>query len=104
MEVHDAAEWTWLYFHENGTVDFQPAPSSLSEPFIILSDIAATTAAPNHPPAYIAETGWPTASTTVENATYRASVAGLGNLQIFLDNFVCNANANGTSLSPLLTT
>lgn len=76
VEVHDAAEWTWLYFHEN--------------------DIAATTAAPNHPPAYIAETGWPTASTTVENATYRASVAGLGNLQIFLDNFVCNANANGT--------
>jgi len=41
---------------------------------------------------YIAETGWPTFSSTAEEKTDGASEASEPNLQIFIDNFVCTAN------------
>jgi glucan 1,3-beta-glucosidase len=76
--------------------------------------VAAT--APNNPKSYIAETGWPTESTTkadsnsgVGGADGEASVENLQresylmhrkchttDLPVFLDSFVCQANANGT--------
>jgi len=45
---------------------------------------------------YIAETGWPTKSSDAGNANNGPSTASEANLQIFLDTFVCQANANGT--------
>ena len=48
------------------------------------------------PPMYIAETGWPTSSSTVEGRTNGVSEASETNLQIFINNFVCTANAQGT--------
>lgn len=45
---------------------------------------------------YIAETGWPTRSMTPANATFQAAVAGIPQLQTFLDTFPCQANNNGT--------
>jgi glucan 1,3-beta-glucosidase len=75
--------------------------------------VAAT--APNNPKSYIAETGWPTESTTTADSNSgvggpdgEASVANLqstshlmhqcsmADAAAFLDTFVCQANANGT--------
>ncbi|KAI0351693.1 glycoside hydrolase [Trametes cingulata] len=50
----------------------------------------------NHPDFFIAETGWPTASKDVGNESNGPSVASEANLQIFINDFVCNANKNGT--------
>lgn len=50
----------------------------------------------NKPTAYIAETGWPTASMTPENATYEGAVAGVSELQTFLNTYPCQANQNGS--------
>lgn len=50
----------------------------------------------NKPTPYIAETGWPTASMTPENATLGAAVAGVSELQTFLNTYPCQANANSS--------
>ncbi|GAA6020538.1 hypothetical protein JCM11491_000787 [Sporobolomyces phaffii] len=76
VDIKDAAGWTWEFFEEN--------------------DVAVAQAASNKPTAYIAETGWPTASMTPENATYGGAVAGVSQLQTFLDTFPCQANQNGS--------
>ncbi|ESK95077.1 glycoside hydrolase family 17 protein [Moniliophthora roreri MCA 2997] len=73
--IQDAASWTNQFFQETNV---QPA-SQL----------------PNKPKMYIAETGWPTKSSDAANANNGASAASVGNLQIFLDTFVCQANENG---------
>jgi len=44
---------------------------------------------------YIAETGWPSASSDISNANNGASDASVTNLQTFLDTFVCQANQAG---------
>ena len=84
LPVAQAAAWTQSYFVEN--------------------DVAAVNAAPNKPPVYVAETGWPTQSMTALNATYQAAVSGVPQLQTFLDTYPCQANTNGTSQSSLLST
>ncbi|BGP49521.1 hypothetical protein JCM10450v2_005413 [Rhodotorula kratochvilovae] len=58
------------------------------------NDVNLAEAAANKPTAYIAETGWPTQSMTPENATYGAAVAGVSELQTFLDTYPCQANQN----------
>jgi len=50
----------------------------------------------NKPNMYIAENGWPTQSSDVSNESNGPSNASIPNLQIFLDTFICQANANGT--------
>lgn len=60
------------------------------------NDVALAEAASNNPTAYIAETGWPTESMTPENATLGAAVAGVSELQTFLDTYPCAANRNGS--------
>lgn len=50
---------------------------------------------PNKPAMYIAETGWPTKSSDAGNANNGASDASVANLQVFIDTFVCQANAAG---------
>ncbi|KAI5122936.1 hypothetical protein M0805_007614 [Coniferiporia weirii] len=74
--IDDAAAWTWDFFTQ--------------------TDVAAAQAVSNKPNMYIAETGWPSNSSSVAAETNGASAASEANLQIFLDNFVCQANANGT--------
>jgi len=76
LSVDQAAGWTWDFFEEN--------------------DVALAEAASNNPTAYIAETGWPTESMTPENATLGAAVAGVSELQTFLDTYPCAANRNGS--------
>ncbi|KAF5364275.1 hypothetical protein D9756_000750 [Leucocoprinus leucothites] len=70
-----AAPWVFKFFDETNV---QPA-SQL----------------PNKPKMYIAETGWPTKSSDAGNANNGGSDASVANLQVFLDNFVCQANQNG---------
>ncbi|GAA6028679.1 hypothetical protein JCM8097_007343 [Rhodosporidiobolus ruineniae] len=74
VNINDAAGWTWEYFEEN--------------------DVATSDAAANKPDTYIAETGWPTDSLTAENLTYEGAVAGVSELQTFLDTYPCQANKN----------
>ncbi|CAD6569935.1 MAG: hypothetical protein CYPHOPRED_003661 [Cyphobasidiales sp. Tagirdzhanova-0007] len=72
VPINQAAGWTWEYFEQN---DVSVAGNAIP---------------------YIAETGWPTESMTKENATLGAAVAGVSELQTFLDTFVCQANVNQT--------
>lgn len=76
VTIQDAASWTNQFFQETNV---QPA-SRLS----------------NKPKMYIAETGWPTASSDKANESNGAAAASIANLQIFMDTFVCQANNNGT--------
>ncbi|KAL8278806.1 hypothetical protein RQP46_008875 [Phenoliferia psychrophenolica] len=77
LAINDAAAWTDNYYRT--------------------TDLAVCTQASNSPACHIAETGWPTKSMTVAAATDGAAVAGVPELQVFLDDFICQANANGTS-------
>lgn len=76
VSIDDAAGWTWDFFETNNV---QPA-QALS----------------NQPQMYIAETGWPTQSLDAGNESNGPSVASEANLQTFLNNFICQANSNGT--------
>ncbi|EKM80404.1 hypothetical protein AGABI1DRAFT_113592 [Agaricus bisporus var. burnettii JB137-S8] len=69
-----AAPWVFQFFDENNV-----------QPAALL---------PNKPKMYIAETGWPTKSSDAGNANNGGSDASVPNLQVFIDNFVCQANSN----------
>jgi len=65
--------------------------------FFQTNNIFAASQLPNNPKMYIAETGWPTGSSTTlnpspDNGVDKASVQGL---QTFMDTFVCEANQAG---------
>lgn len=78
VTIDQAAAWTASYFDQTNV---QPA-SQL----------------PNKPKMYIAETGWPTQSSSPDSTTDGSTngAASEANLQIFLNTFVCHANQNGT--------
>jgi exo-beta-1,3-glucanase (GH17 family) len=76
VSIEQAAGWTWSFF--TGTDEVLSA--SLS----------------NKPTMSIAETGWPTNATNAAAGSNGPSIASEANLQIYLDTFVCAANANGT--------
>jgi exo-beta-1,3-glucanase (GH17 family) len=76
VSAQESAAWTASFFDQT---DVQPA-AQLS----------------NKPKMYIAETGWPTQSSDAGNANNGASPASEANLQVFLDTFICQANANNT--------
>jgi len=64
--------------------------------FFATTNIVAAQALSNKPTMYIAETGWPTKSSSVEAESDGPSNASVANLQIYLDTFVCQANQNNT--------
>ena len=70
--VQAAANWTFTFFQE--------------------TNVDVANALTNKPQMYIAETGWPTYSSTVSDRTNNASDASEPNLQIFINDFVCTAN------------
>ncbi|KAH8117942.1 glycoside hydrolase family 17 protein [Phellopilus nigrolimitatus] len=74
--IDDAAAWTASFFSE--------------------TDVAQAAQVSNNPKMYIAETGWPTKSSSAADATDGVSAASIPNLQTFLNDFVCQANTNGT--------
>ncbi|KIJ66917.1 glycoside hydrolase family 17 protein [Hydnomerulius pinastri MD-312] len=75
--IDNAAGWTAEFFQENNVA------------------LAATLS--NNPKMYIAETGWPTNTSQFNYSPNDGpSIASVGNLQIFVDTFVCQANQNGT--------
>ncbi|GAA5898552.1 hypothetical protein JCM6882_007813, partial [Rhodosporidiobolus microsporus] len=74
VPIDEAAGWTWDFFEQN--------------------DVVISDAAPNQPTTYIAETGWPTDAMLPENMTLGAAVAGVSELQTFLDTYPCQANKN----------
>jgi len=76
ISIADAAAWTWEFFDQN--------------------DLILNNNLTNKPDWYIAETGWPTQATNGTSDSDGASIASVPNLQIFIDTFVCQANANGT--------
>ncbi|KIY51722.1 glycoside hydrolase family 17 protein, partial [Fistulina hepatica ATCC 64428] len=64
--------------------------------FFQTDDVELAAALNDTPTMYIAETGWPTNSSSTADETNGVSNATVGNLQIFLDDFVCQANTNET--------
>jgi exo-beta-1,3-glucanase (GH17 family) len=72
--AQNGASWTFQFFDETNV---QPAKQLA-----------------NNPKFYIAEAGWPTKSSDAGNANNGGSDASEANLQIFMDNFVCQANSN----------
>jgi exo-beta-1,3-glucanase (GH17 family) len=73
--AQDASKWVNDFFQEQNVL-----PASLL---------------PNKPKMYIAETGWPTDSKDAGNKNNGQADASVANLQIFIDSFVCQANAAG---------
>ncbi|KZT52945.1 glycoside hydrolase family 17 protein [Calocera cornea HHB12733] len=76
VAIDDAADWTYDFFEE--------------------FDVSPSLATSNKPAMSIAETGWPTKSSSAADATDGPSEASVANLQIFMDDFVCPSNTNGT--------
>ncbi|KAI0288814.1 glycoside hydrolase [Russula brevipes] len=76
VSIDLAAGWTYQFFEEQ--------------------NVAAAAALSNRPTMYIAETGWPSASSDAGNANNGASAASIANLQTFLDTYVCQASKNNT--------
>ncbi|KAJ7780985.1 glycoside hydrolase [Mycena metata] len=64
--------------------------------FFATTNVAAASALSNKPTMYIAETGWPTKSSSAAAESDGPSNASVANLQIFIDTFVCQANQNQT--------
>lgn len=77
LPVDQAADWVWSY-----TANQEPASALL---------------ATNKPELYIAETGWPTSANDTASMTYQAAVAGIPELNTFLNTYVCQANTNITA-------
>ncbi|KAJ7068568.1 glycoside hydrolase [Mycena amicta] len=72
--IQDAASWTFDFFST--------------------TNVAPAKALSNNPTMYIAETGWPTNSSSVAAESDGPSNASVANLQIFLNDFVCQGNQN----------
>lgn len=77
VPIDEAAGWVYSY-----TSNQEPSSASL---------------ATNKPQIYIAETGWPTGANETQFATYQAAVAGVPELNTFLDTYICQANQNITA-------
>jgi exo-beta-1,3-glucanase (GH17 family) len=77
QSIQDAPGWTYDFFTQTNV------------------DFAKTL--PNNPHMFIAETGWPTNTSTFNyNPNDGPSTASVANLQYFIDHFACQATANGT--------
>ncbi|KAF9534781.1 glycoside hydrolase family 17 protein [Crepidotus variabilis] len=72
----DSAGWVANYFQETNVV-----------PAALLS---------NKPKMFVSETGWPTDAGPNAKLNAGGAEASVANLQIFIDNWVCQANKNGT--------
>lgn len=77
VPIDQAAGWVWSY-----TANQEPA-SALQ--------------ASNSPELYIAETGWPSGANATQFETLGAAQAGIPELNTFLADYVCQANANITA-------
>ncbi|KAG2146123.1 glycoside hydrolase family 17 protein [Suillus bovinus] len=65
--------------------------------FFSTTDVALAQSLPNKPKMFIAETGWPTGSSSFNaNPNDGPSLASVENLQIFINDFACQATKNGT--------
>jgi len=77
QSINDAAAWTANFFNT--------------------TNLALASTLPNKPKMFIAETGWPTGSSSFNaNPNDGPSLASVDNLQIFIDDFACQATKNGT--------
>lgn len=77
QSINDAAGWTADFFAS--------------------TDVALAQSLSNKPKMFIAETGWPTGSSSFNaNPNDGPSLASVQNLQIFIDTFACQATKNGT--------
>lgn len=77
QSINDAAGWTADFFTS--------------------TDVALAQSLTNKPKMFIAETGWPTGSSSFNaNPNDGPSLASVENLQIFIDTFACQATKNGT--------
>lgn len=65
--------------------------------FFTSTDVALAQSLPNKPKMFIAETGWPTGTSSFNaNPNDGPSLASVENLQIFINDFACSATKNGT--------
>lgn len=74
VPIDQAANWTWNFFEQNDVATCNTYNTEM----------------------FIGETGWPTDSLNASLATDGPSIASAGNLDTFLDTFVCQANTNNT--------
>ena len=113
VPVEQAAGWTWEFFEEND-VAISEAVSNKPVPYVaevrarcsLLCLVALPGSGASLGQESLAcclhvQTGWPTASMTPENATLGGAVAGVSELQTFLDTYPCQANANESCESSL---
>ncbi|KAJ8586018.1 glycoside hydrolase family 17 protein [Rhizopogon salebrosus TDB-379] len=78
----------------NQTIDYA---ANWTADFFENTNVVVAQALPNKPKMFIAETGWPTDTSQFNyNPNDGPSIASVGNLQIFIDTFACQATANGT--------
>ncbi|PWN47771.1 glycoside hydrolase [Violaceomyces palustris] len=77
VPVEEAAGWTWDYANNH-------------EPSTALT-------ASNKPQLFIAESGWPSGANETRFLADGGAVAGIDQLNTFLDTFVCQSNANYTA-------
>ncbi|KIJ51442.1 glycoside hydrolase family 17 protein [Sphaerobolus stellatus SS14] len=61
------------------------------------TDVLEAQAVTNKPSMYIAETGWPTTANDTAHLSNGVGTASEAGLQSFLDDFICQANANNTN-------
>ncbi|KAK6360472.1 hypothetical protein TWF730_006614 [Orbilia blumenaviensis] len=71
VTVQDAPDWTWLFTENN--------------------DVAIARQTTRNPNVIVSEVGWPSGG-----GTLKGSVAGIDELNQFVEDYVCTANANGT--------
>ncbi|KAK6504967.1 hypothetical protein TWF481_006900 [Arthrobotrys musiformis] len=71
VTVDDAPDWTWLFTENN--------------------DVAIARQTTNNPNVIVSEVGWPSGG-----GTLLGSVAGISELNQFIEDYVCAANKNGT--------
>ncbi|TFY81942.1 hypothetical protein EWM64_g2069 [Hericium alpestre] len=76
VSIAQAAEWTHEFFQERNV-----------RPAVALA---------NNPKMYVAEVGWPSASSDEGSESNGPSTASTANLQHLLDTSVCQSNTNGT--------
>ncbi|KAG1887077.1 glycoside hydrolase family 17 protein [Suillus subluteus] len=96
-EVLSAVDYGMANVHPwfaNQTIDNAAAWTA---EFFSSTDVALAQTLPNKPKMYIAETGWPTGTSSFNaNPNDGPSLASVANLQIFINDFACSATQNGT--------
>lgn len=93
LPVEQAAQWTWQFFQVCRL--FMRTGEGLTESSAS-QDFDVKPCEGTGAKMYLAEAGWPTGSDNRTNSNNEGAFPSVPNLQRYLDDFVCQANDNGT--------